>query len=86
MCGCAYIEYNNLSARLRGVVAVSDRSLVLYALSHWAVIAFNIRTTQELYTRISVEDWIDGILTTVIPSPFRNEVIAALKRCRPSAL
>ncbi|EIZ1085967.1 hypothetical protein MPI44_004515 [Klebsiella oxytoca] len=83
MCGCALIEYNNHSAKLRGIVLPHDVELVLFALNKWAIIAFNIRNTDEKFTRIPVEDWIDGIINAVKPSPYRERVIAALTRCRP---
>lgn len=86
MCGCALIEYNNRSAKLRGIVLPCDVELVIFALNKWAVIAFNIRNTDERFTRISVEDWIDGINETIKPSPSRARVIAALSRCRPDVL
>lgn len=83
MCGCALIEYNNCSAKLRGVVKPSDAELVRFALSRWAIIAFNIRNTDEKFTRIPVEDWVEGIKKVVNPSANRDRVIAALNRCRP---
>lgn len=83
MCGCALIEYNNHTAKLRGIVLPCDVELVLFALNKWAIIAFNIRNTDEIFIRISVEDWIDGIKSAVKPSPSRDRVVAALSRCRP---
>lgn len=83
MCECALIEYNNRSAKLLGIVLPRDVELVLFALNTWAIIAFNIRNTDDKFTRIPVEDWVDGIKNTVRPSPSRDRVIAALGRCRP---
>lgn len=86
MCGCALIEYNYRSAKLCGIVLPHDVELVLFALNKWAIIAFNIRNTDENFTRIPVEDWIDGIKAAVKPSPYRDRVITALTRCRPYTL
>lgn len=86
MCGCALVEYNNCSAKLRGIVLPCDVELVLFALNKWAIIAYNIRKTDERYTRMPVEDWIDGIKDAVKPSSARELVIAALSRCRPDIL
>ncbi len=46
MSGCALIEYNNRTARIRGEVAPGDKHYVQYALAHWAVIqsGFAIQT------------------------------------------
>ncbi|EJV1664215.1 TPA: hypothetical protein SMO99_003067 [Proteus mirabilis] len=83
MSACALIEYNNASAKLRGVVVPGDEACVKYALSRWAVIAFRIRNTDDKFTRIPVEDWIEGIQATVSPSPARERILAALARCKP---
>ncbi len=83
MCGCALIEYNRHAAILRGVVLPGDVKLVLFALNNWAIIAFNIRNTDETFIRLSVEDWIAAIKSTVKPSLSRDRVVAALSRCRP---
>ncbi|MCW7549982.1 hypothetical protein OO184_19085 [Photorhabdus sp. APURE] len=42
MSGCALIEYNNRSAKLRNVVNPGDEELVRFALNRWAMIAFRI--------------------------------------------
>ena len=47
MSGCALIEYNNRTARIRGEVAPGDKHYVQYALAHWAVIAIRIRNTDH---------------------------------------
>lgn len=83
MSGCALIEYNNVSAKLRGVVKPCDTELVRFALNRWSIIAFNIRRTDERYTRLPVDEWIDGIRSAVKPSDMRERVISALLRCRP---
>lgn len=83
MSGCALIEYNNLTARIRGVVAPGDKHYVQFALSNWAVIAFGIRHTDHNFTRISVEEWIEGIAKHVKPSVAREQVFNALLRCKP---
>lgn len=83
MCGCAFIEYNNRSAKLKGIVSPNDKVLILYALTHWAIIAFNIRNNGECFTRMCIDDWVEGITSTIKPSTARDLAIAALFRCRP---
>lgn len=83
MSGCALIEYNNQSSRLRGVVLPDDVQLVRFALSRWSYIAFRLRSTDEKYTRIPVDEWVHGITETVKPSPTLDRIIAALRRCQP---
>lgn len=51
MSGCALIEYNNRTARIRGEVAQGDKHYIQYALAHWAVIAIRIRNTDHHFTQ-----------------------------------
>ena len=67
MSGCALIEYNNRTARIRGEVAQGDKHYIQYALAHWAVIAIRIRNTDHHFTRLPVDEWIEGIAKQVNP-------------------
>ena len=83
MSGCALIEYNNRTARIRGEVAQGDKHYIQYALAHWAVIAIRIRNTDHHFTRLPVDEWIEGIAKQVNPSEAREQIFNALLLCKP---